>query len=115
MARRRISGRSVNGAAHANQRGPMTMVTVEERYELDMSWQADARCRSADPNLFFAPLLTEKPEEKVLREAKAKAICAQCPVQRECLRYAVATREPYGIWGGLNELERRELMARRAG
>ena len=40
----------------------------------------------------------------------AKAICADCPACQECLEYAVAIREPHGIWGGLNETERRVLI-----
>jgi WhiB family redox-sensing transcriptional regulator len=39
----------------------------------------------------------------------AKAICATCPVQPECLRYAIETRQEYGIWGGTTEDERRGL------
>ncbi|HEV3495824.1 MAG TPA: WhiB family transcriptional regulator, partial [Actinomycetes bacterium] len=46
------------------------------------------------------------------REARAKEICALCPVRRPCLDYALAIREPHGIWGGLNELERKQLIAR---
>ena len=45
----------------------------------------------------------------------AKAICATCPVRGLCLEYALAVREPYGIWGGLNEYERRRLLPRKAG
>jgi WhiB family transcriptional regulator, redox-sensing transcriptional regulator len=30
----------------------------------------------------------------------AKAICARCPVRVECLRGALARREPWGVWGG---------------
>jgi len=44
------------------------------------------------------------------RERKAKSICAVCPVRIECLEYAVRIREPHGIWGGLNEIERRVLI-----
>jgi WhiB family redox-sensing transcriptional regulator len=36
-------------------------------------------------------------------------------VRGECLEYAIQIREPHGIWGGLNELERKQLAERRAG
>lgn len=49
------------------------------------------------------------------RERAAKEICRSCPVRRPCLDHAIATREPHGIWGGLNELERKQLLDRRAG
>lgn len=77
-------------------------------------WQFDAACRGEDSSLFFAPNYFEKREEKGAREAKAKALCARCPVRRPCLEYALGVREPHGIWGGLNEFERRQLLRGRA-
>jgi WhiB family redox-sensing transcriptional regulator len=77
-------------------------------------WQFDASCRGEDSALFFAPNYFERRDEKEGREARAKAICAGCPVRAECLEYALRTRESHGIWGGLNELERRQLLRQRA-
>lgn len=81
----------------------------------ETSWQSRALCRAADAALFFGPSDSERKHEREKRETRAKAICAQCEVRRACLEYALAMREPYGVWGGLNEGERRELVARRAG
>ncbi|MHB8510609.1 MAG: WhiB family transcriptional regulator [Actinomycetota bacterium] len=78
-------------------------------------WQALASCRGADASLFFSPGTFETPDQKSARESVAKSICAECPVRAQCLDFALATREPYGIWGGLNESERRRMIARRAG
>jgi WhiB family redox-sensing transcriptional regulator len=64
--------------------------------------------------MFFPPSHFERKDEKELREANAKAICGQCAVRRDCLEYAVRIREPHGIWGGLNETERRMMAAREA-
>lgn len=36
---------------------------------------------------------------------KAKSVCQECPVRKECLSYGME-HEPYGIWGGLTEQER---------
>ncbi|HZD17920.1 MAG TPA: WhiB family transcriptional regulator [Actinomycetota bacterium] len=77
-------------------------------------WQFDAACRGEDSSLFFAPNYFEKREEKAARESRAKAICDRCPVRQPCLGYALKIREPHGIWGGLNELERRQLLRQRA-
>lgn len=44
---------------------------------------------------------------------EAKAICAQCPVRAACLEFAIATNQPYGIWGGANASERRSIRRRR--
>jgi WhiB family redox-sensing transcriptional regulator len=80
----------------------------------DEGWQLDAACRGADAALFFAPNYFERREEKDGREAKAKAICAACAVREPCLRYALAIREPHGVWGGLNEFERRQVLRGRS-
>jgi WhiB family redox-sensing transcriptional regulator len=76
----------------------------------EYGWQWRAGCRGEDTALFFAPNHFETRDEKLDRERRAKAICGICPVRAECLEYAVRIREPHGIWGGLNELERRMLI-----
>ena len=73
------------------------------------SWESRAVCREADARCFVPPMSGESADERRGREAAAKRICAECPVQRECLDYALRVREPFGIWGGLNETERRSL------
>ena len=74
------------------------------------NWQLLAGCRGEDSVYFFAPSYFEKPWEKNAREAVAKAICRRCPVLDECRDYALDVREGHGIWGGLNEMERRALL-----
>jgi hypothetical protein len=44
-------------------------------------------------------------------EARAKRICATCPVTAECLDYALRHGEKYGVWGGLTPRARRRLTA----
>jgi WhiB family transcriptional regulator, redox-sensing transcriptional regulator len=78
-----------------------------------MGWQFRAACRGEESALFFAPNYFERREQKNAREVRAKAICARCPVRTECLEYALRIREPHGIWGGLNEFERRTLLRTR--
>jgi WhiB family transcriptional regulator, redox-sensing transcriptional regulator len=77
-------------------------------------WQQRAACRGEDSVYFFAPSYFERRAEKNAREAVAKAICVRCPVRVECLEYALAIRENHGIWGGLNEMERRAVLRQRA-
>jgi len=81
----------------------------------DDLWQAKAACRGPHAAVFFPPSHFERKDEKELRENRAKAICATCPVKKPCLDYAIRIREPHGIWGGLNEVERKQVLARRAG
>ncbi len=73
-------------------------------------WQYRAACREADDDLFFAPH-GERGLRRDLRIAAAKRICATCPVIKDCLRFAVGTRQEYGVWGGLAEEERLPLLA----
>lgn len=79
------------------------------------AWQLRAACKGPQATAFFPPAHAERKEEKVSREERAKAICATCVVRHDCLEYALRIREPHGIWGGLNEVERKQLAERRAG
>ena len=56
------------------------------------AWQDAAACRGKDIVLFFGPDGERQPEREV-RERKAKTVCAACPVQAECLTYAVSRPE----------------------
>jgi len=78
------------------------------------TWQFKAACRGPQSSVFFPPSHVERKEEKTSREVRAKAICDQCMVRAECLDYAIRIREPHGIWGGMNEVERKILLDRRA-
>jgi WhiB family transcriptional regulator, redox-sensing transcriptional regulator len=75
-------------------------------------WQRLAACRGEDAAFYFAPNYFERRAEKLAREAVAKRICATCAVREPCLEYALATREAHGVWGGLNETERRAILRR---
>jgi WhiB family redox-sensing transcriptional regulator len=72
-------------------------------------WRDRAACRGPETALFFPPSTTERRDDREARERRAKAICKQCEVRRECLDYALGIAEVHGIWGGLNEAERRGL------
>lgn len=68
-----------------------------------LAWTEHAACQGRT-ELFFAPA-GERPEARVLREAKARAVCAQCTVLAECRDWARDHRE-YGFWGGESEEDR---------
>lgn len=78
----------------------------------DVSWQDRAACRGMDELPFFGPDGESRPEREI-REAKAKVICASCPVQVQCLDYALGKSITHGIWGGLNEEEQARERRRR--
>jgi WhiB family redox-sensing transcriptional regulator len=58
-------------------------------------WRGRAACGAADPELFF-------PERAGTDIDAAQAICAGCPVRRECHEFAEATNQVYGVWAGVD-------------
>ena len=99
----------LRGAPGGNARGtgtvaplPMALFdAIPERTD----WQDDAECRGADTTVFFPVSEADA--------GPAQAICATCPVAEACLEYAISTRQPDGVWGGLTPTERHRLIRRR--
>jgi WhiB family transcriptional regulator, redox-sensing transcriptional regulator len=77
---------------------PMTPVVP---VAAEPEWHERALCAQTDPEAFFP--------EKGGSTREAKKICTGCEVRAECLSYALAHDERFGIWGGLSERERRRL------
>ena len=75
-------------------------------------WQDSAACRGEDLMLFFGPDGERQPERDI-RERKAKAVCANCPIRVQCLDWAIATRADYGIWGGVDFERETDVVRRR--
>lgn len=74
--------------------------------EPSADWRVAAACRDVDLEVFFA---TDEASQQ-----DAIAVCESCPVRAECLEHAVRHREPYGVWGGTREQERRRLVRARS-
>ena len=72
----------------------------------EYGWRSEALCRDTDPELFF-PIGTTG--AALLQIEQARSVCHQCPVQAECLDFALTTNQDSGIWGGTSEEERRGL------
>jgi WhiB family transcriptional regulator, redox-sensing transcriptional regulator len=75
-----------------------------------LAWQELGRCRDLDPELFYPPIEHESPRQRHSRETAAKAVCGGCPVRAECLDWALASGERFGVWGGMSERERHALV-----
>jgi len=69
---------------------------------IEDDWRNLALCPQTDPEIFFP--------EKGGSTREAKKVCRACEVRAECLDYALENREPWGIWGGLSDQERRQLL-----
>jgi WhiB family transcriptional regulator, redox-sensing transcriptional regulator len=82
----------------------LQLVTLEGGDEGELSWQERSLCAQTDPEAFFP--------EKGGSTREAKKVCVGCEVRAECLEYALANDERFGIWGGLSERERRKLKKR---
>ena len=76
---------------------------------VSLMWQQTGACRNGMATDFYPPMHTERKHERLARERRAKSVCASCPVRDECLEHAIDVDERYGIWGGLNQEERRLL------
>ena len=68
--------------------------------------QEQANCLGVDPDLFFP--------ERGASTREAKEVCRGCVVREDCLEFALANGEKFGIWGGLSERERRRIRRARA-
>jgi WhiB family transcriptional regulator, redox-sensing transcriptional regulator len=80
----------------------LVVTGFDEMFEsIEEQWQERALCAQTDPEAFFP--------EKGGSTREAKRICMGCEVRDECLEYALAHDERFGIWGGLSERERRRL------
>lgn len=71
----------------------------------DVSWTDKAKCTKTDPEFFFPVGDTD---EAIQQTAEAKAFCQSCPVKMKCLEMAFRENLEYGVYGGLDEEERKE-------
>jgi WhiB family redox-sensing transcriptional regulator len=66
-------------------------------------WRAAGACATEDPDLFF-PISDRQAGAR--QTQRALQICAGCQVRRQCLEFALRTRNKDGIWGGTTAEER---------
>jgi WhiB family redox-sensing transcriptional regulator len=71
-----------------------------------MNWRAASACLKAD-----FPISSAGPAQQQI--ARAKVICAGCQVRRQCLEFALAQDQVYGIWGGTTSEDRQRDRRRR--
>lgn len=102
----RISSPSRQAPARSDQSVWIGLPGIGQDFddEGELGWQADSLCAQTDPEAFFP--------EKGGSTRDAKKVCGACNVRSQCLEYALANDERFGIWGGLSERERRRLRKR---
>jgi WhiB family redox-sensing transcriptional regulator len=75
-------------------------------------WQQQGACRSFDTETFFLePNLRGKAKKQ--KELVASSICGACPVKIQCLEHALNTPEIFGVWGGMTEEQRHQILRKR--
>jgi WhiB family redox-sensing transcriptional regulator len=100
--RTRAGGR---GGSCVSDRGTIAELALLPLSDVEeLAWQEQALCAQTDPEAFFP--------EKGGSTREAKRVCLSCDVRNDCLEYALANDERFGIWGGLSERERRRLKKR---
>ncbi len=62
-------------------------------------------CAGRDPEDFY-------PRESAGSRSEMQQVCRGCPVQAQCLRYAIDRNENWGVWGGLSPRQRRRVSRR---
>lgn len=67
-----------------------------------IAWHSRALCYGDDPDLY----------DEVFVDPRALAVCHKCPVQVQCLEWALITDERYGIYAGTHPDQRRKLIQR---
>ena len=82
-----------------------SQIAMAENPGGEEGWRLDALCAETDPEAFFP--------EKGGSTREAKRVCSGCSVRAECLEFALANDERFGIWGGLSERERRRVRLQR--
>lgn len=73
-------------------------------FEAIDNWRESAACLDLGGEVDFFPS-----QEDIQGIERAKQVCAGCPVQDNCLVYAIETNQSDGIWGGTDPRERSKL------
>lgn len=81
----------------------MRNLPVNKNISYNISWMDKASCKGLT-HIFFGKY-AERPQATAKREARAKSICSQCPVFKQCRQYARDNME-LGYWAGENEYDR---------
>ena len=86
------------------------MRTLTDLFGMTPAWHRDAVCATiGNYDAWFPSPVDDNRGDY----AYAKIVCATCPVQTQCLEFALETREPWGCWGGKAPRERQRILRQR--
>lgn len=76
------------------------------------NWIEEAPCaRPVETDESAEPRLIDFHSNDQAEQARAKALCAECPFRKQCLQFAYDGKERFGIWGGVTDRELRRNQA----
>jgi WhiB family transcriptional regulator, redox-sensing transcriptional regulator len=103
-----IPALSMGSYASHGQSGGRGLHTTLTGWGPFQEWELRAACRSAPQEWFFGDdqEAKNKPRRSRSQTARAKAVCATCPVLAPCREWVLRVRLPYGVAGGLSEADR---------
>lgn len=84
----------------------LSTIEADSAFAESLRWQDAALCAQIDSEVFFP--------ERGQPSGPALRICQMCPVQRECLEYALQSNVS-GVWGNTTERQRQRMRGRRGG
>lgn len=73
----------------------------------DLSWQKDGACAKPENKHLVDAFFSDDRSE----QHKAKNLCFTCPVRKDCIKFALETKEIWGVWGGKDEDEIRRTLS----
>jgi WhiB family redox-sensing transcriptional regulator len=73
----------------------------------NQDWREDSSCSKKENRHLTENFFSESLEEK----HEAKNLCFNCPVRKDCIKYALESKEIWGIWGGKDENEIRRALS----
>ena len=84
----------------------MSAENIQKVFDKDKAWDTQANCLDVYPEVFFP-----EGDASEIREGslEAKRVCIQCIAKLACYEYARRNNINDGVWGGLNELQRRAI------
>lgn len=72
-----------------------------------INWAHKGACVSMDTDIFYPEGTKNGPVWDSPDWETPRRVCMGCDVRQQCLDYAMATEEEWGVWGGFTPDERR--------
>lgn len=72
-----------------------------------LDWQEDSECGKIENREFMEDFFANKSS----KQHRALKLCGVCPVREQCLKWALESKQVWGIWGGLTYKQIRRTLS----